>query len=318
MFFCDVLKFNYSGVLGRKIIGQQPTPRDIRYGSLGFAHPGSFTPAEAFNKVGLFDANLKIAIDTEFLLRLVATHYHFQKVNSFAYMLEGGVSDKYFSHAMAEYYECAERLGFISKVPAFVYSRLLPVIRSALHFSRKVLFNPLRFCKHVAISMLNLVEIFIPFWFLRRLYFHVLGFKLYKGSCIGLGFGFYSLGNFVLGHRSVINRDCIIDNRGKVQIGDDVSIARNVHIFTGGHDPDSPLFEMTISPVRIENNAVIFADSIIMPGVVIGQGAVVYAGSLVTKDVPPMSIVGGVPARVLRKRLSKPIYQLCYCYPLAM
>jgi len=55
-----------------------------------------------------------------------------------------------------------------------------------------------------------------------------------------------------------------------------------------------------------------------MPGVTIGEGAVIYAGSVVTHDIPPHAIAAGVPARVLRHRGATPAYRLDYCYPLAM
>ncbi|GAB7081068.1 hypothetical protein JCM14635_27410 [Megalodesulfovibrio paquesii] len=73
--------------------------------------------------------------------------------------------------------------------------------------------------------------------------------------------------------------------------------AQYKHIITAGHPSDITLRER---PVRIENDALICCQSIILSGVTIGEGAVVGAGSVVTKDVPPMTLVAGNPARVIR------------------
>jgi maltose O-acetyltransferase len=132
-----------------------------------------------------------------------------------------------------------------------------------------------------------------------------------------MGLRFYRTGNVRIGDRSVVNRNCLIDNRGFVEIGSDVSIAREVQIYTAGHDLESPFFEMLVAPVSVGDHAVIFARATIMPGVSIGRGAVVYPGAVVSKDVPDRAIVGGVPARVLGRRPAEPRYALEYQYPLA-
>lgn len=316
--FCDVLKFKPGGPVSNVISGRAPSVRGIKRGGVGFGHPGSFTPLAAFTAVGGFDTRLKIAIDTDFLLRCVKAQYQFQKFPSVAYMAEGGVSDRHFGRAMREYYGVVERLGLVSAREAGFYGALLPQLRRGLHLARKVLFGPLRFAKHALIASLNLAGAVLPLHSLRRLYFRLLGFKLGQGASIGMGVQFYQLGKITLGPRSIVNRGCLLDNRAPITVGHDVSIARDVRIFTAGHDTDSPFFEMVSAPVTIGDHAVLFAGAVIMPGVTIGRGAVVYPGSVVTRDVAPMSVVGGVPARTLRSRAAEPLYQLHYPYPLAM
>jgi acetyltransferase-like isoleucine patch superfamily enzyme len=316
--FCDVLKFKPAGEVTFKIIGHPPNLKGIKHGRIGFGHPGCFTAKHAFSEVGAFDKTLKIAIDADFLIRCFISGYRFEKFYGCAYMVEGGISDTHFGLAMAEYYACLMKYELIGKGAASRYSLLLPWLRVALHILRNHFSGPLRFGKHALVAVMNISARLLPLASLRKIYFGLIGFKMAQGASIGMGLRFYTKGNVILGQRSIINRDCIIDNRGCIYIGDDVSIARNVHIFTGGHDPDSPLFEMSEASVRIESHVVIFADSVIMPGITIGYGAVVYAGSVVTKDVPPLAIVGGVPAKVLRQRMTNPIYKLRYPYPLAM
>ena len=96
--------------------------------------------------------------------------------------------------------------------------------------------------------------------------------------------------------------------RGKIfYIGDRVAIAPNVTIITSSSPERSKLNEYHLAryeKVIIENDAWIGAGVIILPGVRIGEGAICGAGAVITKDVPPYTIVAGVPARVIR-RLNK-------------
>lgn len=85
-------------------------------------------------------------------------------------------------------------------------------------------------------------------------------------------------------------------------IGNNVGIAHNVKIYTLGHNIDSPQFETKGSPVVIEDGVFIFSNAMIMPGVTLHHNCVVLPGSIVTKDVEENAIVGGNPAKILRKR----------------
>ena len=100
-----------------------------------------------------------------------------------------------------------------------------------------------------------------------------------------------------IGDYSHINRGCLIDARGYVTIGNNVSISHNVSIVTGGHNPQSAFFEGRFKPITIENYVWVGVGAIILQGVRIGEGAVVCAGAVVTKDVGEYEIVAGVPAK---------------------
>ena len=121
-----------------------------------------------------------------------------------------------------------------------------------------------------------------------------------------------------MGNSSVINFGCYIDNRRGITIGNNVGIAHNTKIYTLGHNIKSSKFETKGSPVVIEDNVFIFSNSLIMPGVTIGNGAIVLAGSVVTKDVAPRMIVGGNPAKVLNERTAEIDYKQEYNYWFAL
>ena len=138
----------------------------------------------------------------------------------------------------------------------------------------------------------------------------VLGNKVGKGVAVHSKTYFFGIGNFSIGNHSCINMGCFIDNRGKITIGDNVNISHNTKIYTAGHNVDDPSCSLTVSYVVIEDDAWIFPNCLIMPGVTVGRGAVIYPGSVVIRDVLPYSIVGGNPAKHIRYRNNKIDYVL--------
>ncbi len=116
-----------------------------------------------------------------------------------------------------------------------------------------------------------------------------------------------------IGQRSVINFGTLLDGRRyPITIGADVSIGPEASILTLGHDPRSPLFADRGGPVVIGDRAWIGYRAIVLPDVSIGEGAVVGAGSVVSRDVPPYAIVAGNPARVIGERPRGLTYTLNY------
>ena len=105
-----------------------------------------------------------------------------------------------------------------------------------------------------------------------------------------------------IGARTWINRSCCLDLRGGLDIGADVSVSPEVMILTSGHDVHSSGFELTDARVVIGDHVFIGSRAMVMAGVTIGRGAVVAAGAVVTTDVEPFTIVGGVPARPIGMR----------------
>jgi acetyltransferase-like isoleucine patch superfamily enzyme len=103
---------------------------------------------------------------------------------------------------------------------------------------------------------------------------------------------------------------CFLDFRGKIKIGKNVNISSQVMIFTEDHDPQDPHFRSRTKPVIINDFAWLATRSMVLPGITIGRGAVVAAGAVVTKDVPPYTIVGGVPAKKIGERNKELEYTL--------
>lgn len=117
--------------------------------------------------------------------------------------------------------------------------------------------------------------------------------------------------NIQIGDRSVVNKHVLLDGRGgKLNIGHDVDIAQDVYIWTLSHNVDDDIHGGKFGSVIVGDYAWIGARSTIMPGVKIGEGAVVGTGAIVTHDIPPLAIVAGNPAKIIGRRLKMPTYKL--------
>ena len=93
-----------------------------------------------------------------------------------------------------------------------------------------------------------------------------------------------------------------IDNLGQVKIGANCCISQSAYIYTGSHDWGSPAFDLVVKPVRIEDGAWIASRSVVGPGVLVGEGAVLTLGSVATSDLRPWNIHRGVPATPIKPR----------------
>lgn len=119
--------------------------------------------------------------------------------------------------------------------------------------------------------------------------------------------GYYK-NQMVIGTNVWIGQQCFFHSGGGIKIGDDIGIGPGVKILTSAHDLSKdnlgPIIELELKngPVEIEDGCDIGVGSIILPGVKIGKGTQVGAGSVVTKETKPYSIVAGVPAKLIRYR----------------
>jgi len=155
----------------------------------------------------------------------------------------------------------------------------------------------------------------VPLNWVRRLY---LGFylqKLGRATGVQLGCRFLNGRKVSLGDNNVVNFGCLFDGRKfNITTGSNVSIGPEATILTLGHDPQSPDFSDKGGDVVIGDRVWIGYRALVMPGVNIGDGAVVAAGAVVTTDVEPYTIVAGVPAKKIGDRNRELTYQL-NCHP---
>lgn len=154
------------------------------------------------------------------------------------------------------------------------------------------------------VFLLHLVAL-IPSHTLRRFYFRVAGITIGKGSTIHTGARFYDPRNISIGNDSIIGEGTMLDGRDSIKIGDHVDIASEVMIYNCEHNIEDENFSATCGPVTIESYVFIGPRAILLPGVTLGKGAVVAAGAVVTKDVAPFAVVGGVPAKIIGERKNK-------------
>ena len=108
--------------------------------------------------------------------------------------------------------------------------------------------------------------------------------------------------NIHIGENVFINANCTMQDQGGIFIGDNVLIGHNACILTLNHNEDpQKRANLLPSPVKIGNGAWLGSNVTVLPGITIGDGAIVAAGAVVTKDVEPNTIVAGIPAKLVRK-----------------
>jgi len=160
----------------------------------------------------------------------------------------------------------------------------------------------------------------IPIYFIRNLYYRKI-MRIFIGKKTSLHLNVYIEGinplkkRLEIGKTTSIGRNSYLDARGKLIIGNNVSISPNVKIITAQHDLNSNNFKYISSPIKIEDYVWIGTGAIILPGVTLGKGAVICAGSVVTKNVEEYSVVGGNPAKYIKTRSRNLNYQIIYFEP---
>jgi len=134
-------------------------------------------------------------------------------------------------------------------------------------------------------------------WLLRRF-----GAQIGKGAIIRASATITYPWKVKIGMHSWIGDDVVIYSFAPITIGDNVVVSQKSYLCAGSHDYKSQAFNITSSPITIEDKAWVAADVFVAPGVTIGSGAVVAARSTVLSDLPGMMLCAGSPARPLRPR----------------
>lgn len=145
--------------------------------------------------------------------------------------------------------------------------------------------------------------------------------RLYRAAGVAVGPGTLIAGpiqfgmtgdprrNFRIGARCFVNSPLFVDAAAPVTLGDGVSVGHHSVLVTTDHAVGGADFragEIQVAPITVEDGAWIAAGVTLLPGVTVGAGAVVAAGAVVTKDVPPHTLVGGVPAKFIRRLEPEP------------
>lgn len=157
--------------------------------------------------------------------------------------------------------------------------------------------------KYYAVEMVALrLVAFVPIHALRISVLRAFGARIDPQAVVYHGFQVRSARNLKIGARSSIGDGAILDARGGLTLGEDVNVSTQVMIWTAQHDWKSSDFAYVDAPVYIGNRAWIGPRSVILPGAVIGEGAVIAAGSIVRGTIPPLTLVGGVPAKHIADR----------------
>lgn len=132
----------------------------------------------------------------------------------------------------------------------------------------------------------------------------IFGLKFGKNCAIFPGLRIYSrLDDVVVDDHTFINQNCFFDASAPVRIGKHCQIGLNVSFITSSHRLSTNLVEKrpTLSdPIQVDDYVWICAGATILGGVHIGQGSVIAAGAIVNKDVPPNTLVGGIPAKPIK------------------
>lgn len=149
----------------------------------------------------------------------------------------------------------------------------------------------------------------IPFYIIRHSWYKLFFIKIGKGSSIhinviieGISLKRKNIRKLKVGKNTSIGRCTVLDIRGGLTIGDNVSISPNVTFITGSYNMQASDFKYEAFETIVEDYVWIGTRAIILPGVKIGKGAVIGAGSVVTKDVGEYEFVAGNPAKFIKKR----------------
>jgi len=146
--------------------------------------------------------------------------------------------------------------------------------------------------------------------FLKTLLLKMMGAKVGKQVTIYPSVWIAPGRNLVIGDQVDLAMGVLITTSGGVEIGDRTLIGYRTQIISANHvipDGNSRIFDSghERKKVVVENDVWIGANCLIMPGIRIGEGAIVAGGSVVTKDVAPFTIVAGAPAKLIRRRILK-------------
>lgn len=168
-------------------------------------------------------------------------------------------------------------------------------------YSNFVLFNRILWALFTPIFRFS-PRIFFPY---RNMILRAFGAEIGEFVHIYPSAKIYMPWNLIIGDYSAIGEDALIYNLGRITIGRNVTISHRAHLCAGTHDYTDPTLPLMKPPIIVEDNVWICTQAFVGPGLTIGEGAVIGAAAVATKDVPPWTVVGGNPAKEIKQRILK-------------
>ncbi len=315
--FYGIAKFVINNEVIKSIEKDFDIDRILR--GFGFLHTTCFVPRSLYQSIGLFDTSYKIAGDTDFLLRCYLNKTPFVKAQNITYMRLGGVSDRMMLNANREFLEQIKKyhLKSVREIRNYrlLFIMAIPLLKLRNNPQLKHFFIQLKF---FLITSMNFVYACLPGFKLKKLFLKLVGIQIGDQSYIHHGCKLFDWSKIIIGDNVSIGPRCYLDNRRGILIGNNVAIAHDCKIYTLGHDNNSPFMESKGNNVIIEDDVFIYSNVLIMPNVKIAQGAIVYPGSVVTKDLGAFSINSGNPAQEIKSRQKQILYKNQYGYHFAL
>ncbi len=141
-----------------------------------------------------------------------------------------------------------------------------------------------------------------PFFKYRNFILRMFGGNVAKTARVNPSANIWYPSNLSLGENSAIGFNVILYNQGRIDIGDNVIVSQYSYLCASTHDYDDPLHPLILAPIEVSNNVWVCAGSFIGPGVSVGEGAVVGARCVLSKDASPWSVYAGNPAKKIKDR----------------
>ena len=145
----------------------------------------------------------------------------------------------------------------------------------------------------------------VPSHHIRRFVYRALGAEIGKNVVFHFRTEVRGLHRLKIGDGTIIGDNALLAAQRGLTIGKNVNLSSNVSIYSGAHDHRDPYFRSTAAtthPITIGDRVWIGSNAIVLTGVTIGEGAVICAGAVVTKDVEPYTVVAGIPAKKVNER----------------
>ena len=153
----------------------------------------------------------------------------------------------------------------------------------------------------------------IPLHILRKVFLRLFNKKISRSSVILMHVRILNFWNIQIGAHSIINQYVLLDCRKyKILIDDNVDIGPYTRIWTLAHDPNDEKHDIKGGDVHIKHHVWIASGVTVLPNLIIGEGAIIGSGSVLTKSVGSKEIVAGIPARVIGHRQNSLSYNLQY------